>query len=73
VTRRERHLRIIANMGDQRTNNALRRMLCLDEQFSLFTDEAVEKLASILVDDLRFERRLNDRNRQLRAGAATGR
>lgn len=72
MTRRERHLRIIAGMGEYRTSNAVRDMLNGDEWFSHFTDEAIEKLAAELVRRLRFERRLIDQNRRTRKAAVAG-
>lgn len=72
MTRRERHLRIIENMGTYRTDCAIQSMLRRDKKFSFFTDEAVEELAAELVRRLRVERRLIEENNRTRKTAVAG-
>lgn len=66
MTRRERHMNIIHNMGPQRSNYAIADLLARKERWSLFSDEGIERLAAYLVDELKWERRNNEHNRKLR-------
>jgi hypothetical protein len=72
VTRRERHIRIIDNFGGLESRSGCRtvkfefdRLLCV-HGLSLFTDEAVEMLASRVVASHRFSQKLNRENRARR-------
>ncbi len=58
MSRRERHLRIIENMGEQRAIAAVKDMLRSNDKFSMFADDAIAKLAAKLVHGWKFELKL---------------
>lgn len=64
MTRRERHIRILDNMGERRVKWELEGLL-VRNGLSLFSDEAIEVLATRCWRSLRDERRRNAENRKL--------
>lgn len=66
MTRRERHIRILDSFGG--THGLTGRQidsLIMKNGFSVFTDEAIEKLATNVVEGWNFTQRLNRQNRNL--------
>jgi hypothetical protein len=66
MTRRERHLRIIENFGQDRARYHLSVMLAR-HGLSLLNDEGVEKVARSLVTGHKTQQRYNREARALRA------
>ena len=66
MTRRERHLRIIDWM-DERNRRLELDILLQRRGMTVFTDEAVEELASMLVKSHRRMQAMNKRNREIAA------
>jgi hypothetical protein len=72
MTRRQRHIRILDNFGglagltgNRRVKWELDRLLSI-HGLDLFTDEAIEMLASRTVSSHRFAQRINRENRARR-------
>lgn len=63
MTRRERHLNILAWMGDHRVRWELQRLVSTRD-VSLLSDEGVEKLTAATVRAWRHEKKTNRENRQ---------
>lgn len=73
MTRRERMMRIIENMGQQRADWELDGMMARRgrmKRFDLLTDEAIDELAGRLVASLRRQHKMNAENRRIAAGRA---
>ena len=65
MTRRERHLRIIASW-DQDTIRFHLESLLARQSFGALKDEAVENLARRLIAAKNYTKKLNEQNRKLR-------
>lgn len=72
MTRRERHLRIIESFGDLTSWRApgidhAFRELVRRRGFAILTDEAVEELVRLRLAELKFRKKIDRQNRDLRS------
>lgn len=64
MTRRQRHIRILDNFGERRVQWELDRLLARNG-LALFTDEAIEALATAVVHQRHSERKMHADNRKI--------